>query len=107
MAVLGILDVQGITTDQYNAVVERMGVEAKGRGSIYLHLAAETEGGLQIIEVWDDKDEYVQFIEQTLVPTMDALGIEQTHSIAAFPLHNVFTPRLEELPGLSRLVQAS
>jgi hypothetical protein len=107
VAVLCILDVHGITTEQYNAVVERMGVEGHALGSIYLHLAAVTEDGLRIIEIWDEKQEFEQFLEQILFPTMKVIGLEQTQTVTVFPIHNVFTPRLEELPGLSRMAQVA
>ncbi|MFJ9367301.1 hypothetical protein ACIRRA_23170 [Nocardia sp. NPDC101769] len=105
MAVLGIIDVHGFTTEQYDAVVDHMGVEGHALGSIYLHLAAQTADGLRIVEIWDDKDEFEKFIDTTLFPAMAALNPDQTHTVTVLPLHNVFTPRLTELPGLSRHAQ--
>ncbi|MFJ4653353.1 hypothetical protein ACIP5Y_18990 [Nocardia sp. NPDC088792] len=102
MAILGILDVVGITSEQYDAVVDRMGVEGHALGSIYLHLAGQTEEGMRIVEIWDDGDEFVRFLDSTLFPAMTAVGVEEKHTITVLPLHNVFTPRLNELPGLSR-----
>ncbi|MGF6887088.1 hypothetical protein ABIA39_004222 [Nocardia sp. GAS34] len=107
MAVLGVLDMEGITTDQYDSVVERMGVEGRALGSIYLHIAATTAEGIRVVEIWDDPQELEQFLANTLFPTMRELGIEQQHSLIMTPIHNVFVPRLQELPMLSRFAEQS
>ncbi|MTE17483.1 hypothetical protein [Nocardia aurantiaca] len=105
MAVLGILDVEGFTTKAYDAVIDRMGVEARPLGSIYLHIATATSEGIRVIEIWDDKEEFELFLEDTLFPIIREVGDAPTFEVTVTPVYNVFTPRLAELVDLSRYAE--
>ena len=39
MTVVSMLDVHGLTTQEYRAVMDELGVETRPEGGIYLHLA--------------------------------------------------------------------
>jgi hypothetical protein len=94
------IDVEGITPEEYRAVLDRMGVETHPDAHIYLHVSAPIESGFRIIEVWDNKEAFEAFLKDRLTPANEALGIERSASITIKPLHNFFAPRLTELPGL-------
>jgi hypothetical protein len=52
-----------------------------------------------VIEIWDDKEAFEEFLRTRLGPANEALGIKRTAKITVKPLHKLFSPRLNELPG--------
>ena len=53
-----------------------------------------------MVEIWDGKEGFDNFLARRLVPAMQELGIDRRTEITVTPLHNLFAPRLEELPAL-------
>jgi hypothetical protein len=100
MTVITTLDVFDMTPEEYRAVLDYMGVETQPAAGIYLHLTTKTDFGYRIIEVWDRKEGFDEFLETRLGPATKALGIDRKTVITVTPLHNLFGPRLNELPRL-------
>jgi hypothetical protein len=100
MTVVTTLDVHGLTATEYRAVLDELGVERRPEGGIYLHLTTPIDDGFRIIEIWDEKAGFDRFVEARLVPAAKAVGMERETQITVTPLHNLFAPRLEELPSV-------
>jgi hypothetical protein len=100
MTVVSTLDVTDLTASEYRAVMDELGVEQRPEGGIYLHLTTPTDFGYRIVEIWDEKDNFNRFVEGRLAPANKEVGIDRATEITVTPLHNLFAPRLEELPGL-------
>jgi hypothetical protein len=99
MTVVSTLDVTDLSASEYRAVMDELGVEQRPEGGIYLHLTTPTDFGYRIVEIWDEKENFERFVEGRLVPANKAAGIDRATEITVTPLHNLFAPRLEELPG--------
>jgi hypothetical protein len=100
MTVVTTLDVIGLTAEEYRAVMDRLGVESRPEAGIYLHLTTTIDQGFRIVEIWDSREGFEDFLEKRLAPANKALGIERKTVITVTPLHNLFAPRLTELPGV-------
>jgi hypothetical protein len=100
MTVISTLDVTGLTASEYRAVMDELGVEQRPEGGIYLHLTTPTDFGYRIVEIWDEKDNFDRFVERRLAPANEAIGVDRSTEITVTPLHNLFAPRLEELPAV-------
>jgi hypothetical protein len=100
MTVVTTLDITDLTPTEYRAVLDELGVETRPEGGIYLHLTTPTDFGFRIVEVWDDKAGFDRFLEQRLAPATKAVGMERETRVTVTPLHNLFAPRLDELPDL-------
>jgi hypothetical protein len=100
MTVVTTLDVTGLTPTEYRAVLDELGVETRPEAGIYLHLTTPTDFGFRIVEIWDEKTGFDRFVEQRLAPATKAVDMQRETKITVTPLHNLFAPRLEELPGL-------
>lgn len=100
MTYVTTIDVTGLTHEEYRAVLDKMGVEKRPAAGIYLHLTAPTDFGYRIIEIWDSKEGFQEFLEKRLAPANKELGIAREAKITIEPLYNFFGPRLNELPGL-------
>ena len=94
------LDVTGLTPEEYRAILDQMGVETRPAAGIFLHLTTTTDFCYRIVEIWDSKEGFEEFIDKRLGPASKALGVDRKTDISITPLHNLFAPRLEELRGL-------
>src|SRR5262249_27508798 len=101
MTVITTLDINGLTEQEYRAVLDELGVEARPEGGIYLHLTTPTDFGFRIIEIWDEQEGFDRFLTNRLVPATKAGGRERETPITVPPLHNFSAPRLDELPALA------
>ena len=100
MTVVTTLDITGMSPEEYRAVLDYMGAETQPAAGIYLHVTYQTDFGYRIIEIWDRKEGFDEFLEKRLAPATKALGINRGTVITVTPLHNFFARRLGELPGL-------
>ena len=100
MTVISTLDITGLTATEYREVLDELGVETRPEGGIYLHLTTPIDVGFRVIEIWDEKAGFDRFIEQRLAPASKAVGMDRETKVTVTPLHNLFAPRLDELPGL-------
>jgi hypothetical protein len=100
MTVVTTIDVYEMPNSEYRAVLDRMGVEARPEPGIYLHITAQTDFGYRIVEIWDSQDGFEEFAERRMMPALQDLGIDRKTEITVKPLHNLFAPRLLELPDL-------
>jgi hypothetical protein len=100
MSVVTTLDITDMTPEEYRAVLDHMGVETRPAGGIYLHVTSAMSFGYRVTELWDRKEGFDEFLETRLAPATQDLGIDRQTDITVTPLHNLFAPRLGELPGL-------
>ena len=63
-------------------------------------MTTPTDFGFRVVEIWDEKEGFERFVEQRLAPAGEAISLDREMTIAVTPLHNLFAPRLTELPTL-------
>lgn len=93
MAVAIQMDFEGATLEQYDGVVERMGLAPGGRapaGAIS-HFAAATDGGLRVVDVWETREAYERFAREQIGPYSAEVGINPP-TLEFFEVHNHLTP---------------
>jgi hypothetical protein len=101
MSFITTIDVIGLTPAEYRGVLDRLEVETRPEPAFYLHLAAPLEGGgYRITEVWESKEGFDAFMQRRLAPAAEAEHLQRDMRVNVEPLHNIFAPRLRELPGL-------
>jgi len=100
MTVVTTIDVKGMTPEEYRRVMDALGVEAEPEPGIYLHVTIQTGFGYRVVEIWDSEAGFSAFMEGRLGPAAAQAGIEREMTVSIEPLHNLFAPRLDELPGL-------
>jgi hypothetical protein len=74
--VVMMLELPGVTTDQYDQLNELMGirsVEDEPEGLIS-HVCAVVDGGLFICDVWRSQEEFEEFAGSQVGPAMQQLG---------------------------------
>jgi hypothetical protein len=90
MAVMMILDWQGVTVEQYEQVNEAMGVltdEDAPAGLIEHTAAVSGDGSLVIVDLWESQEALDRFFEERLGPAIEQVGIEPAEP-RLLPVHN-------------------
>ena len=90
MAVAMLMHWPGMRSDQYDAVMARLGLDANPAAGGVLHVAAVTDEGLDVCEVWQTEQAFSSFLEQRLLPVVGELGIQGEPELKVIPLHNLY-----------------
>lgn len=77
MAVGFILDFPGGTTEQYDRVLERMGLQGQLPAGAIFHAAGEGPEGLRVVDVWESDEAFQRFAEEQIGPHSQAEGIAE------------------------------
>jgi hypothetical protein len=93
MAVAVVMDFEGGTLDQYDQVVERMGLSPGGAGppGALFHWVTATDGGIRVTDVWATREQFDEFAQESIGPNSAAVGLDQPARIAFHEVHNHLT----------------
>ncbi len=89
---------EGVGAQQYDAVIEKVGMAEKPVEGMIFHSAGELEGSFQVFNVWETRENYDRFKADRLRPAMVATMGED--AVAALPVgetvyvevHNYIVP---------------
>ena len=95
MAVAMFMHWPGITARQYDAVMARLDLDANPAAGGVLHVAALTDEGLEVCDIWQTEQAFNGFFEQRMLPVVQELEIEGEPEIRLVPLHNLFAADAE------------
>jgi len=90
MAVAMFMHWPGITAGQYDAVMARLELDGNPAAGGVLHLAALTDEGLEVCDVWQTEQAFHGYLEHRLLPVAHELELEGEPEIRLVPLHNLF-----------------
>ncbi|MEZ2390847.1 hypothetical protein AB6813_15145 [bacterium RCC_150] len=78
MAVAAIMDFTGNNLEDYDKVVERLGLTPGGPGAPggLFHWVSGTDGGARIVDVWRTREQADAFYQEILGPVTAELGIQ-------------------------------
>jgi len=103
MATAMLMNWSGVTLEQYDACIRRLGVEGSPAPGIFLHVAGPTADGVRILELWDTREGFERFLRDRLLPTARDIGFEGEPNVEFYPVHNVFVPDSDALTSLGTL----
>lgn len=92
MAVMMLMEWGGVTREQYDAVRKIVNFEADVPKGGLFHVAAFSDKGLHVTDVWERAEDFQTFVEQRLMPGVQQAGIHGEPRVQILPAHNVFTP---------------
>jgi hypothetical protein len=90
MAVAMFMHWPGMTSDQYDAVMARLGLDANPAPGGILHVATVTDEGVEACEVWQTEQALSSYLEHRLLPVIGELGIGGEPEMRVVPLHNLY-----------------
>jgi hypothetical protein len=76
MAVMLMGKVPGLDADTYDAINKEMGFPDQNKpDGLISHTAAQADGGMEIVDVWESREKFDSFMESMLMPAMGKVGI--------------------------------
>jgi hypothetical protein len=92
MAVALILDFKGATLDQYDQIVEKMGLtDGKVPPGGIFHWVAAVDDGLRVVDVWEDRATFDKFAEEQIGPYSEEVGVPNPPEITEYAIHNTLS----------------
>ena len=93
MAVAVVLEFEGGTLEQYDQVLERMGLSHGGstpEGALF-HWVAATDDGIRVTDVWESREHFDAFAEEQIGPHSQAVGLPGPPTMTFYDVHNHLT----------------
>jgi hypothetical protein len=90
MAVAMFMNWRGISPGQYDVLMQRLDLDGNPAAGAVLHLAALTDEGLEVCEVWRTEQALQGFLENRLLPAAHALALAGKPEMKVIPLHNMY-----------------
>ena len=90
MAVAIVMDFEGATLDQYDQILEKMGLTPGGGtppGAIF-HWVTATDDGIRVVDVWETQEVFDQFAAEQIGPYSAEVGIEGPPDMTVHQVHN-------------------
>jgi hypothetical protein len=90
MAVAFEMRFEGATLDQYDRVMELMGLtdgSTKPDGAIF-HWVAPTDEGIVVVDVWETDEQFNRFAEEQIGPCTQQAGIPAPPVVTRYAVHN-------------------
>jgi len=75
MAVAIMMDMPGVTADDYDRVSSHMDFQGAPDGAI-AHVCMKTADGLRVFDVWESREDHDRFVQEHLRPALAAEGFE-------------------------------
>ena len=93
MAVAVEMNFKGATLDQYDQVIQLMGLTPRGSTPPHAisHWVAETDDGLRVVDVWESKEDYERYAEEKIGPYTQQVGFTGPPEITYHDVHNYLT----------------
>ena len=92
MAIVWLMEWDGITPEQYDRLRERVDWEGDVPDGLHFHVAAFSDKGLVLTEVWESPDHVQPFMDGRFLPVVRELGINHMPRVDLYPAHRVFRP---------------
>jgi hypothetical protein len=92
MAVGVILEFEGATLEQYDQVIEKMGLTMGGEtapGGLF-HWVTKTDTGIRVTDVWEDRETFEKFAETQIGPITQEVGFPGAPVVTFADVHNYF-----------------
>jgi hypothetical protein len=91
MAVALEMEFRGGTLDQYDQVMDKMGLRPGGVAppeGLLFHWVRKTDDGIQVTDVWDNKDAFDAFAEAQIGPITQEVGIPGPPEVRFYDVYN-------------------
>ena len=90
MAVAVEMNFRKATLEQYDQVLQKMGLTPAGATppEAISHWVAETDDGIRVVDVWETREAYDRFAQEQVGPYSAEVGITEPPEIRFYEVHN-------------------
>lgn len=86
------LEWDGVTAEQYDQIRAIAGWEDDTPDGAMLHVAAFTDGGMRIFDLWESAEAFQAFFEARIMPAVQQVGMTGQPEVELITAHATFTP---------------
>jgi hypothetical protein len=86
----------GITSDQYDEILEKVRWEEEIPDGAIFHVAAFDDDEARVFDLWESPDQFQTFVESRLMPAIQSIGITTEPDVALLPVHRMFAVKTIE-----------
>jgi hypothetical protein len=93
MAVAIVMDFSGATLEQYDQVIEKMGLQPGGatpEGALF-HWVSATDDGIKVVDVWETAEQWQGFADTQIGPATAEIGVPGPPAVTMHEVHNYMT----------------
>ena len=91
MAIARMFEGRGWTAAQYDELIERMNLGGHSAPGVLFHWAAETDGGMRAVDVYESRESADALATESIAPLAQELGLTMPE-ISEYEVHNYLTP---------------
>ena len=91
MAVELVAEIRGMTKTQYDQAISQVQDQLRQAPGFMGHAAGPMEGGYRVTELWNSREECERFMQQTIMPMAQRVGIPPFEP-RFLAIDNVVTP---------------
>ncbi len=87
------MNFSGATIDQYDQILQKMGLTPGGStppGAIS-HWVAKTDDGVRVVDVWETREQFDRFAQEQIGPYSKEVGLEGEPEMRFYDVHNYLT----------------
>jgi hypothetical protein len=90
MAVAVEMSFRGATREQYDQILQKMGLTPGGATppEAISHWVAETDDGIRVVDVWESREAYDRFAQEQIGPYGAEVGITEPPETRFYEVHN-------------------
>jgi hypothetical protein len=92
MAVVWLLEWDGITPEQYEDLLQRTGWNTDMPAGLEHQVTAFSDKALILTQVWRSPDHVMRFMEDRLLPAVEAAGIRNMPRVDQYTVHSILKP---------------
>jgi hypothetical protein len=97
MATVMAMRWEGVTPEQYAAIMDKLGLDDDPPQGGIFHIAGFEGGAIRVIDVWDSQGDFEHFMGERLQSATQEAGLQGQPQVTYYEVHNVWAPRGEEL----------
>jgi hypothetical protein len=92
MAIVINVTWSGMTPERYDEMRKLVDWEGGVPEAMLLHVAAFTDTGMRVTDIWTSQEEVQSYIDARLAPAIQQLGLPQEFDMRVLPLYRAFAP---------------
>ena len=92
MAVVMFMEWDGVTLEQYEAARKLVNWEGNPAEGGLFHVAAITDTGLRVTDLWESAEAFQSFVGQRLMPGVQQIGMQGQPRVEIYPVHALLAP---------------
>ena len=84
------MNFRGATMDQYDQVIQKMGLRQGGpmpQGGLS-HWVAKTDDGIRVVDVWETREDFEKFAQEQIGPYTREVRITEEPETRFYDVHN-------------------